>query len=134
MENCIFCKIVKGELPCYKVYEDELFMGFLDINPLALGHCQLIPKKHYRWVYEVPQFGKYWEAARKISLAMLEGLGANRVNYLVSGVEVPHAHIWLIPRYENDQEMLHVRRMENKPSTLEFENLRQKINSKLRLK
>jgi histidine triad (HIT) family protein len=134
MENCIFCKIVKGELPCYKVYEDEFFLGFLDINPLGPGHCQLIPKKHYRWVNDVPEYTKYWEVARELSNALIKGLGAIRVNYLVSGVEVPHAHIWLIPRFENDKEMLHVTRMENKPSGEKMLEMAQKISSQLRPK
>jgi len=134
MENCIFCKIVKGELPCYRVYEDELFLGFLDINPLGVGHCQLIPKKHYRWVNDVPEFGKYWEAARVLSNALTKGLGATRVNYLVSGVEVAHAHIWLIPRFVNDTEMLHVKRMEVKPTTKEMQRVQQKISSQFRPK
>jgi len=134
MENCVFCKIAKGELPYYRVYEDELFLGFLDINPLGVGHCQLIPKKHYRWVNDVPEYAKYWEAARGLSNALIRGLGAQRVNYLVSGVEVPHAHIWLIPRFENDLEMLLVKRMKVPPSSEEMQKIQQKINSQLRLK
>jgi len=52
MANCLFCQIIKGEVPCYKVYEDKDFLGFLDIYPVSNGHCLLIPKTHYRWVYE----------------------------------------------------------------------------------
>ena len=54
MDNCIFCKIVKGELPSYKVYEDDKCMAFLDIHPVAMGHTLLIPKEHYRWAQDMP--------------------------------------------------------------------------------
>ena len=74
MSDCIFCKIVKGEITSYKIYEDELFFGFLDIYPRVKGHTLLIPKRHYRWVYDVPDFGGYWERAKIISDAMQKAL------------------------------------------------------------
>lgn len=97
--DCIFCKIVNGELPSYKVYEDNLFIGFLDIFPLSRGNTLLIPKKHYRWVNDIPEFGTYWETARKISKNMELQLGATSISYFTFGEEVPHAHIRIIPRY-----------------------------------
>jgi histidine triad (HIT) family protein len=100
--DCIFCKIVAGELPCYKVYEDKDFLGFLDINPLNPGNSLLVPKKHYQWVYEVSNFGTYWEVARKIGLAAQKAIGAHSINFLTLGYEVPHAHIRIIPRFDND--------------------------------
>ncbi len=102
MENCIFCKIVKGEIPAYKVYEDDNFLGFLDIRPLNPGNSLLIPKKHYRWVYDVPNFGEYWEIAKKIALATLKAVGSDSINFLTLGYEVPHAHIRIIPRFPDD--------------------------------
>ncbi len=99
--DCIFCKIMKGEIPSYKVYEDELFFGFLDIAPLSKGNTLLIPKKHYRWVNDVPEFGAYWEAARKIAQALERSLGATSISYFTFGEEVPHAHIRIIPRYSD---------------------------------
>lgn len=104
MDDCIFCKIVKGEIPCYKVYEDGNFLGFLDIRPLTKGNSLLISKEHYRWVYDVPNFGNYWEAAKKIALSSIKTLGAERVTFLTLGLEVPHAHIRIIPRYKNDRQ------------------------------
>jgi histidine triad (HIT) family protein len=100
--ECIFCKIVKGELPSYKVYEDENFLGFLDINPLNPGNVLLVSKKHYRWVYDVPNFGEYWEVAKKVALASQEVVGSNSINFLTLGYEVPHAHIRIVPRFEGD--------------------------------
>lgn len=102
MEDCIFCKIIKGEIPSYKVYEDRNFYGFLDINPLNPGHTLIIPKKHYQWVYNVPNFGEYWEAAKKIALAQIKGLGASSVNFVTLGYAVAHSHIHVISRFDND--------------------------------
>jgi len=104
MDDCIFCKIVKGEIPCYKIYEDNNFLGFLDIRPLTKGNSLLISKEHYRWVYDVPDFGNYWEAAKKVALSTIKILGAERVTFLTLGMEVPHAHIRIIPRYNNDKQ------------------------------
>ncbi len=104
MDDCIFCKIVKGEIPCYKVYEDDLFLAFLDINPVAAGHVLLVPKKHYRWVYDVPEFEKYWKIAQKIALAIKNSsLNPDFVTFLTIGNEVPHSHIHIIPRNNSDQ-------------------------------
>lgn len=102
MDSCIFCKIVKGELPCNKVYEDDKYLGFLDIHPLTKGNSLLIPKDHHRWVYDVPNFGEYFEIAKIISLASQKVLNAESVSLLTLGYEVPHAHIRIIPRYLND--------------------------------
>lgn len=101
MSDCVFCKIVAGELPCYKIYEDGLFLGFLDINPRTLGHSVLITKKHYKWVYDVPEFDKFWLAALGITKAMQKGLNPNFITYVTHGLEIPHAHIHIMPR-ENE--------------------------------
>lgn len=106
MDDCIFCKIAAGKLPSYKVYEDADFIGFLDINPLNPGNTLLIPKKHYRWVYDVPNFGEYFEAAKKIGLAVQHAVGARSINFLTVGEEVPHAHIRIIPRFVGDGEVI----------------------------
>lgn len=102
MSDCIFCKIVKGEIPCYKVYEDDLFLGFLDIHPIAKGHVLLIPKTHYRWPYDVPKFGKYFEVARTVGLAAQKAMKADSISFATFGFDVSHAHIWIIPRWLDD--------------------------------
>ncbi|KKT75938.1 MAG: Histidine triad (HIT) protein [Microgenomates group bacterium GW2011_GWA2_44_7] len=102
MEDCVFCKISAGQLPIYKVYEDKDYLGFLDILPLTPGHTLLIPKVHCRWVDDVAEFGEYFEAAKKIGLAQRKILGAFTVHYLTLGFEIPHAHIRIVPRFEND--------------------------------
>lgn len=93
---------MREELPLYKTYDDESFLGFLDIHPLNSGNSLFIPKKHYRWVYDVPNFGEYWEAAKKLSLRTQHIVGSESINYLTLGYEVPHAHIRIIPRFKND--------------------------------
>ena len=102
MEDCIFCRIARGETPCYKVYDDELFLGFLDIRPYNPGNTLVIPKAHHRWVDDVPQFGAYFKVAQKIGLALKKELGAFAVSYVTLGFEVSHAHIRVIPRFEED--------------------------------
>lgn len=102
MENCVFCQIIKGELPCYKVYEDKKFLAFLDINPRVLGHTLVIPKNHYRWVYDVPDFKEYWGIVLRITLAMKKILSPYFITYVTHGLEVPHAHIHIMPRKKEE--------------------------------
>lgn len=99
--NCIFCKIVAGEIPAYKVYEDEHFLAFLDINPRTSGHTQVIPKEHHRWVWDVPNVGEYFEVARKIALAQKKAFNTEMIRSQVFGDEAPHAHIWVWPHEES---------------------------------
>ncbi len=100
MENCVFCKIVKGEIPSYKVYEDENFLAFLDINPESPGHTQVIPKKHVRWVWDTENSGEYFEVAKKIALALRSAFDTDFILSKIVGDEVTHAHIWVYPNRE----------------------------------
>lgn len=95
--NCIFCKIVKGEISSYKVYEDENFLAFLDINPQSPGHTQVISKKHYRWVWDTPNTGEYFEVVKKIAKAQQKAFGTDFILSKIIGDEVEHAHIWVFP-------------------------------------
>lgn len=101
--TCIFCNIVAGKLPSHTIYEDGLFFGFLDIYPRTKGHALLIPKTHYRWTYDVSEFGLYWEAALKITKAMQKVFNPSFVTYVTHGLEVPHAHIHILPRYNETE-------------------------------
>ena len=100
MDNCIFCKIVKGEIPCFKIYEDEKFLAFMDVFPRAKAHALVIPKQHYRWVYDVPNFGEYWDVSRKVAQKIQESLQSEFISFLTMGEEVPHAHIHILPNGE----------------------------------
>ncbi len=97
MENCIFCKIVAGEIPSYKVYEDDHFLAFLDIHPQSPGHVQVIPKTHYRFVWQVPNAGDYFEVVKKVALAQQRAFDTDWILSKIVGDEVPHAHIWVFP-------------------------------------
>ena len=110
MENCIFCKIVTGEIPSHKVYEDADYLAFLDIHPQSPGHIQVIPKKHYRYVWDlpaevsqsesssgVPNFTDYYRVVQKLAKAIQKAFGTEMVFSRVMGDEVPHAHVWLFP-------------------------------------
>jgi histidine triad (HIT) family protein len=91
MENCIFCKIVNGEIPAHKVYEDDDFFAFLDIHPQSPGHTQVIPKKHVRWVWDVENAGKYFEVAKKIAKAQQKAFNTDWILSKIVGDEIEHA-------------------------------------------
>jgi histidine triad (HIT) family protein len=104
MESCIFCKIVRGEIPAHKVYEEENFLAFLDIHPQTPGHVQVIPKMHYRWVWDLPacrqaspNIGEYFEVVQKIALAQRKAFGTEWIISKTVGDEVHHAHVWIFP-------------------------------------
>jgi histidine triad (HIT) family protein len=101
MSSCVFCNIVTGEMPSYEVYEDDDYVVILDAHPATRGHMLAMPKKHYRWTYDVPNFGEYWEVARKVGQRAMHALGAEWLSFLTHG-GVEHAHIHVLPRYEKD--------------------------------
>jgi histidine triad (HIT) family protein len=102
MADCIFCHIANKKIPSDIVYEDDQFLGFLDINPINKGHVLVIPKGHYRWVYDVPNFGQYMEVVKKICLAVKNAMEVEYVSILTAGDEVPHAHVHVLPRFPHD--------------------------------
>ena len=95
----IFTKIVNGEIPCYKVAEDENFLAFLDVSPLALGHTLVIPKKEIDYIFDIDseQYCSLWTFAQTVAKALGKAVPCKRVGVAVIGLEVPHAHIHLIP-------------------------------------
>jgi histidine triad (HIT) family protein len=95
----IFTRIVNGEIPCYKVAEDENFLAFLDINPLQEGHTLVIPKKEVNYIFDMEDdlHGGLWNFAKKIGKAIEKVVPCQRIGITVIGLEVPHAHIHLIP-------------------------------------
>jgi histidine triad (HIT) family protein len=97
VKDCVFCKIVKGELSCYKIYEDENFLAFLDIAPFTEGHTQVIPKKHYRWVWQVPNIGQYSTVVQKIVKHYQKKLKDKFVASIIWGQLVNHAHVQILP-------------------------------------
>ena len=95
----IFSRIVSGEIPCYKVAEDENFLAFLDINPLAKGHTLVIPKKEIDYIFDLDDdlLSAMHIFSKKIALAIDKSVSCERVGIAVIGLEVPHAHIHLVP-------------------------------------
>lgn len=108
-ENCIFCKIIRGEIPSTRVYEDEHTLAFLDIGPLVKGHTLIIPKQHFDSLRDAaPEAAaQVMVTAQKIARAQLNGLGADGVNIhqangRVAGQVVPHLHVHVVPRFKDD--------------------------------
>jgi histidine triad (HIT) family protein len=107
--DCIFCKIVKGEIPSEKVYENSDVLTFLDIGPVNKGHALVIPKKHYETLLDLPDdlLAKVAVAVKKISGAVMkatnaEGISIGQSNYKAAGQLVFHAHFHIMPRFSND--------------------------------
>lgn len=104
MDNCIFCKIVKGELPTTKVYEDEKFFGLLSIEPIAYGHTLIIPKKHIPMMVDADdsEISEIFKISKKLMPAIKDAMGCDFVQLSVVGEEIPHFHVHLMPRYNDD--------------------------------
>lgn len=109
MEDCIFCKIVKGEIPATKIYEDKHLLAFLDIMPINPGHVLVIPKTHFESFTETPDeiLKELISVAKKIAPAVMTATGAPAFNLTLnngkeSGQVVPHVHFHIIPRLPND--------------------------------
>ncbi|MBO4489605.1 MAG: HIT family protein [Bacteroidales bacterium] len=99
MEETIFTKIAKGEIPCYKIAEDENFFAFLDISPLAKGHTLVITKLQNDYIFDLPDelLGKMMIFAKKVALGVEKAMPCKRIGVAVIGIDVPHTHIHLVP-------------------------------------
>ena len=104
MNDCIFCKIIKGAIPAEKIYEDDEVLAFLDIKPVNFGHTLVIPKKHYEKMENTPDdiVSAVFVNAKKLMRVIKEAMSADFVALSVVGIDVLHFHIHLIPRYFND--------------------------------
>lgn len=104
MNDCIFCKIIKGDIPCKKVYEDDLIFGFLDIDPHGDGHMLLIPKEHYNDVYSIPDdvFNHIHKVSLELSKKLMSKLDKDGIGITYnygSEQQVKHFHLHLIPEF-----------------------------------
>ncbi len=95
----IFSKIIAGDIPCYKIAEDDLFLAFLDIMPIQKGHCLVVPKIEIDRIFDLPSIylTNYLVFCQPIAHAIKNTFHCNRVNIITVGLEVPHCHIHLIP-------------------------------------
>lgn len=128
--SSIFTKIINGEIPCYKIAEDENFLAFLDVNPNAKGHTLCIPKKEINKIFDIEDdlYLGLMAFSKKIAVALEKTVACKRIGMAVIGLEVPHAHVHLIPLNEMDE-----MRFQNKVTLTkeEFEDLAKAIQSNL---
>ena len=125
----IFSKIVAGEIPSYKVAEDDKFYAFLDINPLVKGHTLVVPKKEVDYIYDLSdeELAAMHVFAKHVALAIQKAFPCRKVGEAVSGLEVPHAHIHLIP-IQNESDML-FSNPKLKLSDEEFKSIAERIHN-----
>lgn len=127
--NCIFCKIINGEIPCYKVYEDEKVLAFLDISQASKGHTLIVPKTHFANMLECDEetVAYMYKIANKLGNKIVNSLGAKGMNILtnineVAGQTVKHFHIHLLPRY-NDEDGVKIDFISSNPSKEDLESV-----------
>lgn len=109
MNGCLFCKIVAGEIPCTKVYEDDTILAFLDIHPVNIGHTLVIPKAHHVNLYDAPDetLARMMQIIKKLSISVKTALNADGINIEMNndapaGQLIFHTHIHIIPRFSGD--------------------------------
>jgi len=128
--SSIFTKIVNGEIPCFKIAEDENYLAFLDLNPNAIGHTLCIPKQEINKIFDIEDnlYIGLMQFSKKIAIALEKTIPCKRIGMAVIGLEVPHAHVHLIPLNEMDE-----MRFQNKVSLTkeEFKDLVIKIKENL---
>lgn len=112
-EQCVFCKIIAGEIPSHTIYEDEKYKVILDVGPATKGHALILPKNHYANLYELPEedAAEVFKLAKKMMVRMTDKLKCDGFNIVqnngeTAGQTVYHFHMHLIPRYKNDGEIL----------------------------
>ena len=128
--SSIFTKIINGEIPCYKITDNENFLAFLDVNPNAKGHTLCIPKQEINKIFDIEDdlYLGLMAFSKKVAIALEKTVPCKRVGMAVVGLEVPHAHVHLIPLNEMDE-----MRFQNKVSLskVEFEDLTKVIQNNL---
>ena len=129
----IFTRIIKGEIPCYKIAEDENYFAFLDINPLKAGHTLVVPKKETDYLYDLEdnELSGLILFSKKVAEAIKSAIPCNRIGVAVLGLEVPHAHIHLVPMDTMDD--VNFKNPKLKFSPEEFKDIAAKISSNISL-
>ncbi|MCU0351726.1 MAG: HIT family protein [Flavobacterium sp.] len=126
----IFSKIISGEIPCYKIAEDEQFIAFLDVNPNAVGHTLCVPRQEINKIFDMQEdhYLALMQFSRKVAVALEKAIPCKRIGMAVIGLEVPHVHVHLIPLQEMDD-----MRFQRKVAMTkeEFESTAQKIKNEL---
>lgn len=127
----IFTKIINGEIPCYKVAEDENYFAFLDINPLRAGHTLVVPKNETDYIFDLndDQLTGLVLFSKKVAAAIKSAFPCNRIGVAILGLEVPHAHIHLVPM--DSMEDINFKNPKLKFSPEEFKEIASRISQKL---
>lgn len=117
MSNCVFCKIISGEIPGYKVYEDEKVVAFLDANPVSKGHTLVVPKKHVENIHGAEDMQFMWDALVKVSDAVEEAFDPEGINIAqnngeAAGQEIFHLHFHVTPVYTGEELEINYNRSE----------------------
>jgi histidine triad (HIT) family protein len=128
--SSIFTKIINGEIPCYKIAEDDNFLAFLDVNPNAKGHALCIPKQEIDKIFDIQDdlYLGLMQFSKKIAVALEKTVPCKRIGMAVIGLEVPHAHVHLIPLNEMDEMRFQKKVTMTKD---EFKSLAKKIQDNL---
>lgn len=129
----IFTKIINGDIPCYKIAEDEDYFAFLDINPLKAGHTLVVPKCEIDYIYDLDDddLTGLFLFSKKVAAAIKSAIPCNRIGIAVLGLEVPHAHIHLVPM--DTMEDVNFRNPKLKFTVEEFQDIAERISSKVKL-
>jgi histidine triad (HIT) family protein len=127
----IFTRIINGEIPCYKIAEDENYFAFLDINPLKAGHTLVVPKREVDYIFDLDdnQLSGLILFSKKVASAIKSAFPCNRIGIAVLGLEVPHAHIHLVPM--DSMEDINFRNPKLKFTPEEFSEIAKKISKKV---
>ena len=129
----IFTKIIRGEVPCYKIAEDERFFAFLDINPMMAGHTLVVPKTETDYIFDLNDndLSAMILFSKKVAMAIEKAIPCARIGVAILGLEVPHAHIHLVPM--NTMEDLNFRNPKLRFTPEEFTKIARKISEKVKL-
>ena len=127
----IFTRIINGEIPCYKVAEDDNYFAFLDINPLKAGHTLVVPKKEIDYIFDLDdnQLAGLILFSKKVAMAIKSVIPCNRIGVAILGLEIPHVHIHLVPM--DTMEDINFRKPKLKLTSEEFSEIAAKISKKV---
>jgi histidine triad (HIT) family protein len=129
----IFTRIIQGEIPSYKIAEDDRFLAFLDINPLRAGHTLVVPKQETDYIFDLDDelLAEMMVFSKKVAAAIREAIPCNRIGIAVLGLEIPHAHIHLVPM--DSMEDINFRNPKLKFTPEQFKNIAEEISRKVNL-
>ena len=133
--NCVFCKIANGEIPSVKVWEDENFIAFLDVNPYAKGHLLVVPKHHSEWVWDIDDknYLIYMKHIKYFANILRKAFDTDWVEEVIAGIGISHSHVHLLPRKRNDGlGEIPTKPLALKPSEKEMNEIAEKIRGEIR--